>query len=168
MRPKLNPSSPIVFLDYDGVLHPAEVYRRRGRIVLMREGINLFEWSPMLVDALAPHPNTQLVLSTSWVRVLGFKRALEWLPATLRRRIVGATWHSRMSQAWWERSSRFEQIHAYVRRHECQRWLAIEDDHEHWNAEHHANLVALDGDLGLAQPEKLEELRRKLSWLMEP
>lgn len=42
----------ILFLDFDGVLHPDAVYRERGRPVLRDQG-ELFMWSGRLVDVLA-------------------------------------------------------------------------------------------------------------------
>ena len=69
------PRCPTLFLDFDGVLHPDEVYRVGGRIVLRVDGFSLFEWSSILDELLAPYPGTQIVLSTSWVRILGFDEA---------------------------------------------------------------------------------------------
>ena len=41
----------ILFLDFDGVLHPDEAYLVKGRPVLRAEGA-LFMWTPLLADAL--------------------------------------------------------------------------------------------------------------------
>lgn len=64
----------ILFLDFDGVLHPDAVYRERGRPVLRDQG-ELFMWSRRLVDVLVNRPDVRLVLSTSWAREFGFSRA---------------------------------------------------------------------------------------------
>jgi hypothetical protein len=45
----------ILFLDFDGVLHPDAVYLERGRPVLRADG-ELFMWAHHLVDALASAP----------------------------------------------------------------------------------------------------------------
>jgi len=37
---------PILYPDFDGVLHPGDVCRIHGRIVLRCDGMNLFEWAP--------------------------------------------------------------------------------------------------------------------------
>lgn len=174
MSKALSPQKPVLFLDFDGVLHPDAVYRERGRIALRREGISLFEWAPLLASALAPHSEVKIVLSTSWVRVLGFDRSKERLPQALKERVIGATYHSRMrvpegllvaSHPFTE-LTRYEQILRYVNRHRCGRWLAIDDDVEHWGAEHAVRLVATDSELGLAEPGKLEEFSTKLAWLL--
>jgi len=104
-------------------LHPGEVYRIRGQIVLQCDGINLFEWAPLLVEYLAPHPDVRIVLSTSWVRVLSFSRARAWLPAALAKRVIGATWHSAINQDWWLGLSRYDQISRHAQRHRIARWL---------------------------------------------
>jgi len=162
MNSRLNSSWPVVFLDYDGVLHPAEVYWYRGQMVSMRHGMSLFEWAPMLVRALAPHPKAQLVLSTTWVRMLGFEAARKRLPHQLQARVVGSTWQAHRSGEW-EHLSRYEQIMQYVRRHNCRRWVAVDDDIENWGGEHRDRLVATDSEFGLGDVEKLQELRQKLA-----
>lgn len=61
----------ILFLDYDGVLHPVDAYLEKGRPVLRAEG-ELFMWAPLLIGTLTEHPHVRIVLSTSWVRELRF------------------------------------------------------------------------------------------------
>ncbi len=82
-------SRTILFLDYDGVLHPNEVYLERGRPVLRGEG-ELFMWLPPLIDLLRSYPYVQIVLSTSWSRVFGFERAKRALPVPLIDRALCA------------------------------------------------------------------------------
>lgn len=55
----------ILFLDFDGVLHPDAAFLVKGRPTLKAEG-QLFMWAPLLVDVLADFPEVQIVLSTSW------------------------------------------------------------------------------------------------------
>lgn len=156
---------PALFLDFDGVLHPDDVYRINGQIVLKRDGFSLFEWSPLLLEALVPHSDVRIVLSTSWVRVIGYDKARKCLPRELQERVIGATWHSQLNQDWWSSISRYEQIAGYTRRHTVTRWLAIDDEVTIWGEEHLDQLIETDSMLGLAQPEKLDELKRKLQML---
>ncbi len=72
-----------IFLDFDGVLHPI------GGTVAQ------FEYAPLLVAALEPHPTAQIVLSTSWVPVFGLDESKDMLPAELQRRVIGATYDPR-------------------------------------------------------------------------
>lgn len=164
MRPKRDPSAPTLFLDFDGVLHPDAVYRVGGKILLRAEGVSLFEWAPVLEECLIPYPDLKIVLSTSWVRVLGFDIARGWLPEELQLRVVGATWH-RHGPRGWEYLSRFEQIHRNVERHQHARWLAIDDSGEGWAHKHRDNLVLTDSVLGLGASVAQQELREKLEVL---
>jgi len=145
---------PILFLDFDGVLHP------------MREGVALFEYVPLLVDALAPHPDVHIVLSTSWVPVLGFDEAKARLRVELQPRIVGATYDPQyelaMPPGWWSSLTRYAQITHYVKLHSLTRWVAIDDDTRGWPAEHRYSLVRTSPLLGLAHPDAVPELADKL------
>jgi hypothetical protein len=71
----------IVFLDFDGVLHP-DPCTDRGR---------LFEHAPRLAQSLADFAEVGLVLSTAWRTVKPFDELLELLPADLGQRIVDIT-----------------------------------------------------------------------------
>jgi hypothetical protein len=155
-----------LFLDYDGPMHPDEVYRVRGQIILRAEGLRLFEYADILVDILEPYPSVQIVLSTSWVRVLGFDRAKSYLPTELQRRVIGATYHSEMKRTerpdWFENLSRFKQISQYVRRHEIKSWIALDNDDAGWQETQRENLVHVDDWLGISEPRACAELRAKL------
>lgn len=158
----------ILFLDFDGVLHPDGVYLRlNGQIELRAEG-ELFMWSPHLVDALAPHQDVKIVLSTSWARNIGFQRARAALPAELQTRVIGATWHSAMGRGWpdqipWDNQTRYEQIQAYLSRLSTPaRWLAVDDDDRGWGDSDRQRLIQTDPNLGLSSPETRAELAKKL------
>lgn len=158
--------TPILFLDYDGVLHPDDVYCIKGQVVLKNNNILLFEWSPLLAEALRPHPQVRIVLSTNWVRIFGFEEARDRLLIELQQRVIGSTWHSSFDLIRWARLSRYEQIAQYLQRHSVKRWLAIDDDVQIWGEEHLEQLIELDPAQGLTQPGKLDELRNKLHTLV--
>lgn len=158
------PQRPTLFLDYDGVLHPDAVYRKGERIVLRTDGFRLFEWTDVLEDLLTPYPALQVVLSTSWARVLGFDAARSHLPESLRRRVVGATWYETAPRRW-DNLTRYEQIRHAVQRHRHTRWLAVDDNSAGWADEHRANLVLTDPLLGLGTSAAQADLREKLEWL---
>lgn len=141
---------PILFLDFDGPLHPDEVYRVHGKIILRADGMSMFEYAPALTSLLEPWPEVRIVLSTSWVRVLGFNYAKGNLPPDMQHRVIGATWHSKMDQRWWQTLTRFQQIAAYVRRHELTSWVALDNDDEGWHESMRSRLVHVDNWLGLS------------------
>ena len=151
----------ILFLDFDGVLHPDAVYLERGRPVLRADG-ELFMWSRYLVHVLASAPQIRIVLSTSWARELRFARARDYLPAELRPRVIGATWHSGMAtddehrplgrDTWWDTSTRYQQIRRYVDRAGITDWIALDDQPAGWAESDRDKLVATDSNLGLSAP----------------
>lgn len=166
----------ILFLDYDGVLHPDDAYLVNGRPVLQTEG-TLFMWAPILMDLLQPYPDLKIVLSTSWVQVLGFTRARDFLPSNLRSRVIGGTWHSamgrhsegshRLHSNWFVQASRYEQIARYVSRAGAQvvHWIALDDDTDGWDENLLSRLVVANGDLGLSSINTQSDLRAKLQLL---
>lgn len=147
----------ILFLDFDGVLHPDSVYRERGRPVLREQG-ELFMWSGLLIDALTSHPEVRIVLSTSWAREFGFSRARRYLPEALRARAIGATWHSGMAhdeesrQNWWDQATRYQQVRRYVDRAQLVDWIAIDDNPEGWGSVDQDRLILTDSTHGLSDP----------------
>ncbi|KVW95884.1 HAD domain-containing protein [Thiobacillus denitrificans] len=156
---------PVLYLDFDGVLHPDAAYWINGQIVLRCEGRSLFEWAPVLAECLEPYPEVQIVLSTSWVRVLSYNKARAWLPDSLAECVIGATWHSSMNRYWWDGLSRYQQIRLHCMRHGITRWIAIDDDLTGWPDDSREQLVATDSNLGIAAPDVRSLLLRKLEGL---
>ena len=120
----------LLYLDYDGVLHPdaAARFRKGPSPRLLAPGHALFESAPRLVSLLAPYPRLAIVLSTSWSRVLGYERARSYLPAELQARVIGATYHRRHhEEADFLALSRVQQVLADVHRRRPRQWLAIDD-----------------------------------------
>lgn len=164
----------ILFLDFDGVLHPDAVYLEGGRPVLRAEG-KLFMWAPLLADVLSEHPQVRIVLSTSWARHYGFSRARDFLPESLRRCSIGATWHSGMAQykegcytprysiTWWDSVSRYEQIKRWVEIANQHDWLALEDQPLGWDDADRDKLIQTDSVRGLSDMAVITKLKRHLS-----
>ncbi|WP_235813837.1 HAD domain-containing protein [Pseudomonas ficuserectae] len=152
----------VLFLDYDGVLHPDAVYLSRQGPVLRAKG-ELFMWAPVLVEILEDFQEVSLVLSTSWVRNLSFRRAMGFLPSDLGKRVTGATWHSSMARDWaddskWDGRTRYDQISRYAARAQLANWVSLDDDPEGWGATAQHRLVACDPDLGLGNPQTQRSL----------
>jgi len=172
-EPTMNDSrNKILFLDFDGVLHRDAVYLEHRRPVLRGSG-TLFEWAPNLISALEPHPDVQIVLSTSWVRARGFGRARDALPPPLREKVIGGTWHSKMGRSeiggfrlvntWWANATRYQQIAAYIARTKTDiNWLAIDDNDTGWAEACRDRLILTDSDRGLSDWRVLALLSEKL------
>lgn len=120
-----------------------------------------------LVELLAEHRHVQIVLSTSWARHLPFEQVRDFLPVSLRRRVVGSTWHriqtdpefSRGLQlSYWRDASRYQQVKRWVNIHRLRRWVAIDDDAEGWDSSDRARLVQTDAETGLSDPAVVARL----------
>ena len=158
----------LLYLDFDGVLHHENVLRhpRRGIYLEAPPEFRLFQHVKLLEALLAPHPAVRIVLSTSWVRALGYSRSLKRLTPGLRERVIGATFHSRMNEHLFTLLPRGVQVLDDVARRQPAGWIALDDDGVGWPEEHRHRLVLTDDRLGLTGPGVSDELSRKLTALV--
>jgi hypothetical protein len=145
----------VMYLDFDGVLHPGEVWYEYG----MREprlrasGHKLFESLPVLEEAVAPYPDLKIVLSTTWVQTIGFEKARDRLSEVLKSRVIGATYDPDSPDAWrFSRMRRYDTIALDVTRRKPSRWLALDDDALGWPQNENDALALVPANLGLACP----------------
>ncbi|MGX5652719.1 HAD domain-containing protein [Hydrogenophaga borbori] len=154
---------PVVYLDYDGVLHHENVFwdPRRGAYA-GPPGFQLFEHAELLEKLLAPYPAVRIVLSTSWVRTYGCSGSAKRLPFGLRDRVVGATFHSKMSEPDFVAKPRGLQVTEDVMRRRPSAWMALDDVDEGWPGSVRSNVVLTDERLGIASPGIEEAIRAQL------
>ncbi|MBF8776288.1 HAD domain-containing protein [Pseudomonas fulva] len=164
-RPRLiKPHDCVLFLDFDGVLHPDAAFRTRRGIELRAPGA-LMMHSGILYDILRDYPRLKISLSTSWVRILGFAKARAALPPELQERAVSSTWHSDMRETaheGYDIFTRYQQICGAVTRSGITRWIALDDDPQFSWPERDTRLVRCDPHLGLGSEFTQLELRTKL------
>jgi hypothetical protein len=161
----------ILYLDFDGVLHPEDVWRRPGwgAFVANPPGHRLFEHATLLAEILAPYPDLRIVLSTSWVRVYNsVSKVARRLPDTLRARVVGATWHREMHTELFQAMPRGVQVWGDVRRRLPEAWMALDDDDVGWPAVCRDHLVQTDPVLGISAPLVLAQLQLRLAAMHRP
>lgn len=174
----------VIYLDFDGVLHPEDVRRdSRGRIFILstdnagkkiKSTKRLFENCQLLELALQPYPQVRIVLSTSWVKALrSYSKARSRLSKGLKDRTIGATFHSAMvfekyspyaSNCAYDSQKRFEQILRDVDSRGVKSWLAIDDDDTDLPLvlrERH--FIVPKTDQGLAEQAIYNDLKEKLS-----
>jgi hypothetical protein len=153
----------IIFLDFDGVLHPDQAYMTRNGVVLRCDGHNLFEHADLLADLLEPYPHIEIVLSTSWVFGMGFDIAKKRLPERLQKRIIGATYHSHLEEKFfWQQWTRHEQIDRYVTRNHLTKWIAIDNDDDGWPDDKRQHLIHTDDWGGIGDKAAIDELIAKI------
>lgn len=155
-----------ILLDFDGVLHPDSVYSPRNKPLELRAPGKLFMHADILLEILAPYQDAEIILSTSWVRVLGYERTLKKMPPKLKALVTGATWHKSMrhgNQDPHNWMTRHEQILAHVNRNNIQKWIAIDDLHsgaeiDKWPKLHRHLLVLTEESKGLGCPKAQADL----------
>lgn len=158
----------VLYLDFDGVLHPDAAYfsYKRG-IELRAPGHSLFENMAILETILSPHPELAIVLSTSWVYAKDFKYAKERLSPSLQAHVIGATFHRRHHDLYQFRLlSRGQQMLNDLLRRKPDYWLSIDDHVEDWPAAA-GYVVSCDGQLGLQCPDTQNRLREALTVMMK-
>lgn len=157
-------TDPVLYLDFDGVLHPADIRvlpaDRQPRVYVRGQptDLPLFEHLPLLEQLLKPYPQLRIILATSWVREFGYEYALEQLTSSLRERVIGATLYPALA--------RYYCIQIDAEERGIDRWLALDDDLNCWpEAEIHRVVAPTDRMLGLAQRGVAEKLSIALTAL---
>lgn len=161
---------PVLYLDFDGVLHPADVRvteaePRRPRVYNGGPTDHpLFEHAGLLQRILAPFIDVKIILSTNWVRVLGYEFTVQQLPQALRQRVIGTIWRGELLEH--PPRTRHDAIQTDAAARGLVRWLALDDDVEGWPEEQRYRLIAPNnGWYGLAQASKPDELTEALALL---
>eukprot|EP01037_Dinobryon_pediforme_P012453 gene12453-12540_t len=141
----------VLYLDFDGVLHHENCFwhPRRGAYLDAPPGYMLFQHAELLSTLLAPYPQVEIVLSTSWVRRYGCSDTAKRLPRPLRARVIGATFHTRMNERDFVELSRGQQVLGDVMRRQPKRWLALDDDPDGWTLECLPNFLQTDEREGI-------------------
>lgn len=160
---RFSSDSAILYTDFDNTLHAAHAYMTTSGIVAGSPSVTLFEFAPILEDLLAPYGQVRIVLSTSWVEVLGYEEARSRLPLeSLRNRVVGATYDPQSSQASvWSSTARGIQVLRHVRRHGVKRWLAIDDDRSGFEG-YESRLIHCQQGVGLGDKDVQQLFARRL------
>ena len=155
---------PLLYLDYDGVLHHENVlwHPKIGAYLSAPDGYVLFQHAELLERMLAHYPQVQIVLSTSWVRRYGCARSAKQLRPSLRSRVIGATFHSRMNELEFGEMPRGLQVWEDVLKRQPRAWLALDDDYVDWPELCLENFVKTHPREGLSDLAVLEEFARKL------
>lgn len=134
----------ILFLDFDGVLHPISsriVRREAGTLIIEQDpaGEPLFCRVPLLAAVLRDFPEVRIVLSTSWTRYVPNAALLEPLE-DLADRVIG-------SLSPYERGTRYDRAKTFIEPFEGEPWIALEDDRR--NFPETAPVVWTDSSTGL-------------------
>jgi hypothetical protein len=156
----------ILYLDFDGVLHPDAVYMRPGKgpYIDRPPGHKLFEHAELLERVLLPYPDVKIVLSTPWLRIYkSVAKVSRRLTPDLRARVIGAASHVSMHPELLRQPSRSMQIWSDVLRRQPRDWVALDCDYLLWPTCYRDKLVRTNEILGISAPFVLAKLRAKLA-----
>lgn len=144
----------VVFLDFDGVLHPVGE-PALGEEFRLVSNPRLFCYLPYLIDALLPYPEVRIVVSSDWRRLFD--------DDTLRG-CLGAAGDRFAGVVETYGGTRAEEIYAEVTRRGLVRWLAL-DNHPsvREGSMTDARFIACDPLMGLGNTKTQADLRKKLS-----
>lgn len=111
----------ILFLDFDGVLHP------EGEGHLANDGMD-FCFLPRLEELLREFSHVKIVISSSWREQLAYQKLLKPFSEDIRVRILGATPHSGFGLPPPYRQREGE-ILAWLQIHDAidEPWVALDD-----------------------------------------
>ncbi|RDI99341.1 hypothetical protein DVT68_00290 [Dyella solisilvae] len=160
----------VLFLEYDGVLGPAQVRFGRGSVSTERMTTPwMLPLGPLLQALLAPHmDNVEIVVSNQNARFAPLDGLRAQLPDAVARRVIDGMYLPELSTSVWsdydsDLATRHACIRLWLERkrpHVADGWLALERgaqadawprpdrDHVVWGS--------------LDQPETQDDLRRKL------
>jgi len=85
------------------------------------------------------------------------------LRPSLRARVIGATFHSRMDEQEFGELPRGMQVWNDVLRRKPRGWLALDDDGLDWPEWCMANFIQTHANNGISDPEVLAKFKRKLT-----
>lgn len=150
---------PLLYADFDGVLHPAEVvFGSQGPMLADTQvGHSLFEHAAVLATLLDAYPEVRMVLSTSWVVHFGFEHAVSGLPPSLRAKVIGATFDPLRHNAGFLRVARGYQVVQDAKQRGARAWVALDDDGDDWPARHRRQLVRTDPIKGLGDETAISQ-----------
>ena len=134
----------LIFLDFDGVLHPVHCDPEK-----------YFCRLPILEDVLV-QSDVQIVISSSWRFHCSRDDILQRFPSSLRRLIVGFTGEAHVGAY-----ARYNEIKNYADPNEAADWLAIDDSRFEFPP-HCDRLILCDGKVGISDNE-VNLLRSRLS-----
>ena len=115
----------ILFLDYDGVLHP-----QTPRQNLSDADNRLFSYLPRLEAVLRDFPQYRIVVSSSWREGRPWENVISAFSGDISQRIIGSTPVLQRKEPPYPKHPRFDEIELYLAAKGQQRvrWLALDDE----------------------------------------
>jgi hypothetical protein len=149
----------VLFLDFDGVLHPLGLAPAAGAPVAGKPRVravpvDLFCWAPLLSELLAPFPEVGIVVHSTWRDNRGIQDLARCL-GPLAPRLLGAT----------AGGPKLASIRAYLAAHPDVASYRVLDDVPLAPSAELPQLIRCDSRTGVSRPVVQQALR---AWLAEP
>jgi hypothetical protein len=143
----------VLFLDFDGVLHPISVLRwfeMRLPLETIIQRAGLFRWTWILNDLLEPYPDVRIIVHSSW-RLLHRESVLPNFMGPLGSRFAGST----------KGDERWQGIERAVQQNRLSEFRILDDHPEHFPVGL-SELIVCDSELGVYDEAVRNQLR---AWL---
>ena len=151
----------ILFLDFDGVLHPWD-----PKTQLSEQ--QMFSLKPLLENTLRTFPNVEIVITSSWRQKYSLEKLRHLFSPEFSQRIIGVTPPSRRdSRGRYPNGCRGQEIlqWLYQNRRNVDQWLALDDLEWMFEPSLRHRLILCDSAIGLTD-QKINELEQRLTELM--
>ena len=140
----LTPSTPVLFLDFDGVMHPYDPLAIEDNSRIAAD-VGRFCWLPLLTYTLAEYPAVRIVVTSDW-RHFSDDDKLRGFLGPLASRFAGSTGLA----SGFARADYIQQV---VKLQALEYWCALDDDPSVRKAAlEEPRFVACDSATGLSEP----------------
>ncbi|MGF6977610.1 hypothetical protein QFZ94_006060 [Paraburkholderia sp. JPY465] len=154
----------ILYLNFDGVLHPDQVFYENGCIPsLLTPGHNALEYAELLANALEGYDEVAIVLNTWWTFYLGLDACKDLLPTTLAARVSGST--IQHIDTYGSIPTRREETEFHIARQRSRPWMILDHNHARYRRDFQPNLLLLDPCEGLGSRAAQRSVERRLRLL---
>ncbi|ASL47824.1 hypothetical protein bAD24_III10535 [Burkholderia sp. AD24] len=163
-RSLLLSNAPTLYLNYGGVLNIGHGVVDDHGVVTLDSGRPPFEFAPVLVEVLAPWPQVQIIVTTSWLRTLGVEKTIALLPGALCRRVVGTTLGTppRLGEIR-DGTAKTMTVIRHALKHGVTIWLALDDEAWGVPSDYEQHFLHTDSDTALGAPGTGKRLREWLA-----
>ena len=151
----------ILFLDFDGVLHPWD-----PKIQLNEK--QMFSLKPLLENTLRSFPDVEIVITSSWRQKYSLEKLRRLFSPEFASRIIGVTPPTRRDERGrYPNGCRGQEIlqWLYQNRRNVDQWLALDDLEWMFEPSLRNRLILCDSATGLTE-QKINELEQRLKELM--
>lgn len=158
----INSEAPTVYLGFSNVLHRGEAFLEMDGKVTLESGGKPFEDTHHLLDSLAPYPDVQMVLTTTWSWWIGDAEVVALLPRAIGKRAVGTT--REFPPSIKEATTGCGSVGSIIRHamaHRVRSWLAIDSKFRVVPAQFASHFLELPAT-GLGADSNREALRAAL------